>query len=58
MLDILCPYCGSRFEAILEYVPGSYSEHRDHNGYECENYQCGAQWDNQGYATKGPRENT
>jgi hypothetical protein len=41
-----CTRCGSRITPTLEYRPASYSEHRDHIGYECDD--CPARWDTQG----------
>lgn len=47
--DLRCPACGDTFTAILEYTArGSYSEHRDLTGYECDNYDCLAEWDQHG----------
>lgn len=46
-----CPFCRSEFSPILEYTVHSYSEHRDLTGYECDNYDCGAEWDRRGNLT-------
>lgn len=51
---IACPYCGSPIEARLEYTGWAHSEHRDLTGYECESYECWAEWDAQGKPTKVP----
>ena len=51
-LDLRCPYCHDEITPDLEYRPGSYSEHRDHVGYECDNYQCDARWDKFGVAER------
>jgi hypothetical protein len=44
MRDLACTNCGSSLRAVLEYVPWSYSEHRDFVGIECNNYSCLAEW--------------
>lgn len=49
-MNLRCPWCGAEISPILEYTSGSYSEHRDHNGYECDD--CFAQWDRRGNVTK------
>lgn len=49
--DLRCPVCLDPISVILEYVPGSYSEHRDHKGYECDNFRCRAEWDQFGRNT-------
>lgn len=46
--DLVCPYCGDTFETELQYRVGSYSEHRDHTGFGCDNYLCDARWANDG----------
>jgi hypothetical protein len=45
-----CPTCGDEITAELVYT-ASYSEHRDLTGYECDNYECGAEWDQWGGVT-------
>ncbi len=52
--NLRCPYCGSEFEAELVYAGHAYSEHRDLDGYSCENNACGATWDSRGDALEGP----
>jgi hypothetical protein len=47
-----CPVCLDPLTVILEYVTGSYSEHRDHKGYECDNFRCDARWDQWGNVTQ------
>jgi hypothetical protein len=51
-----CPYCGSEISAVLVYASGAYSEHRDVDGYECDDYSpaCGAEWDVHGNPTVVP----
>lgn len=44
-----CTACGSTLSPLLEYTSGSYSEHRDHTGYECDD--CFATWDKRGEPT-------
>lgn len=51
MMNIRCPYCGDQISPMLEYTSMHYSEHRDFVGYECDNYQCGAEWDKSGDMT-------
>lgn len=46
--ELRCPYCGDEITPDLAYRPLSYSEHRDHVGYECDHYACDARWDNRG----------
>lgn len=46
--NLVCPACGDTFSAILEYTGYSHSEHRDLSGYECDNYDCLAEWDSRG----------
>lgn len=47
-MDLVCPYCGGPFTASLVYTGSGWSEHRDLEGYECDNYECGAEWDSEG----------
>jgi len=56
--DIRCPYCGSEIETILEYTGHSYSEHRDHTGFECESFKCLAEWDHRGNLRRPPHPQT
>lgn len=56
--DLRCPFCGSPFEAILEYTGRADSEHRDLVGYECEDYACMAAWDRDGNLATEPRSLT
>lgn len=49
-----CPACGSTLAPTLEYAGGSYSEHRDHTGYECD--ECPAAWDKNGDPTPPERD--
>lgn len=51
-MNLRCPHCGDTFTAELEYTPYAHSEHRDHTGYACDNWECGAEWNNQGGPTK------
>lgn len=44
-IELRCPYCGDEITPDLEYTTMSYSEHRDHVGYECDNWACDARWD-------------
>jgi predicted DNA-binding transcriptional regulator AlpA len=41
-----CTACGGEITPRLEYRSGSYSEHRDHEGYDCDD--CPAAWDQRG----------
>lgn len=50
MSALRCTFCGDEITPTLEYRPGSYSEHRDHTGYECDD--CPAEWDKHGNVTK------
>lgn len=50
MSALRCTFCGSEITPILEYRIRSYSEHRDHTGYECDD--CPAEWDKHGNVTK------
>lgn len=54
LLPLRCLYCGDEITPVLEYT-ASYSEHRDHTGYECDNYRCDARWDKRGNPTEQPR---
>lgn len=49
-----CPDCGDEITAELVYT-AQFSEHRDLEGYECDNYRCGATWDKRGNPTAPPR---
>ena len=42
-----CPYCGDTLTVQLVYV-AMYSEHRDLDGFECDNTRCNATWDKLG----------
>lgn len=49
--DLRCPVCWDPLTALLAYTGHGYSEHRDHTGYECDNFRCGAEWDAAGRNT-------
>lgn len=44
--SLVCTFCAGEISPTLEYTPHSYSEHRDHTGYECDD--CPAAWDKTG----------
>lgn len=46
MADLRCPDCGGEITVNLVY-----SEHRDLDGFECDEYECGAEWDKHGVQT-------
>ena len=46
-----CTACGLGLMASLVYTGHGYSEHRDHDGYEC--LDCYATWDKNGDPTPG-----
>jgi hypothetical protein len=48
---LVCTFCEGQISPTLEYTPRPYSEHRDHTGYECDNFRCGAEWDAAGRNT-------
>ena len=50
-----CPYCGNKIEPNLVYT-GSYSEHRDLESLECENFKCNAKWTGFGEPKELPHE--
>jgi len=50
--DIRCPYCKSEIETVLEYTGHAYSEHRDLTGFNCDNWECDAEWDKRGKLRK------
>lgn len=47
--SLVCTFCAGQISPTLEYTPRSYSEHRDHTGYECDD--CAATWDTTGEVT-------
>jgi hypothetical protein len=58
MKPLRCPYCGSTITAVLVYTGHGYSEHRDLDGYECDDWDdCLAEWDKWGEPTVDSRLN-
>jgi hypothetical protein len=53
---LVCPYCGNDIEVELTYTSMAYSEHRDLTGFECENWECNARWDNCGNVERLPKQ--
>lgn len=56
-MNLRCTFCGGEFSPVLEYTGMSYSEHRDLTGYECDDYNCGAEWDKFGNVTTEGKTN-
>ena len=50
---LVCPYCSGALTAELIYTH-HYSEHRDLDGYSCDD--CCAEWGKDGAPTTGPDE--
>jgi hypothetical protein len=55
MKDLRCPYCGDFISIKNRWVGPAYASYEAHTGYECDNYQCGAEWDTIGKATVDSR---
>lgn len=51
MADLRCPDCGAEITVNLVYT-AVFSEHRDLDGFECDDWACGAEWDKRGVQTK------